>query len=242
MFPPKNGQPRRIDVEHGLPSNKVRSLAVLDSKLFAGFDDGYLAAYDLKADYCEVLASSRRKQKLSPFDDGDPFRVPMLVADSTRDRIVFVIGNHVWQYTMDGRFAALVDLVELAKGRSEPKMVGNNITWSSPRRGDRVYMSNAFHVIEIDLSKDRGTELHAPEFGIYPLHPPHLLIGGQLWASGSFARLSLDKREFQSLPHPGGGTTPFRPTACLELTAEGRQIIAADQFWVWLLDLPNVDD
>jgi hypothetical protein len=52
----------------------------------------------------------------------------------------------------------------------------------------------------------------------------------------------LDQREFQSLPHPGGGTTPFRPTACLELTADGRQIIAADQFSVWLLDLANVDD
>jgi hypothetical protein len=53
---------------------------------------------------------------------------------------------------------------------------------------------------------------------------------------------NLDQREFQSLPHPGGGTTPFRPTACLELTADGRQIIAADQFSVWLLDLANVDD
>jgi hypothetical protein len=35
---------------------------------------------------------------------------------------------------------------------------------------------------------------------------------------------------------------PGRATACLELTADGRQIIAADQFSVWLLDLANVDD
>jgi hypothetical protein len=167
--------------------------------------------------------------------------VPMLIADRARQRVVFVIERHVWELTDDGVMSPIMDLVSIAQGRSEPKLTGDTIYWSSPRRGDRVLVSNPFHVIELDLSRDQGTEIHAPRFGVFPTFPPHLVLDGWLWVGSSFSRLSLDERRFQALPHPDKSTTPFRPETCLELTADGQRLIAADGLSVWLLKLAAND-
>lgn len=87
VFPLKKGLPRRIGLDDGLPSNKVTSVAALDGKIYAGVGEGYLISYDLESRRGDVLASSRRKQKLSPFDDQKPFRVPCLLADPIRQRV-----------------------------------------------------------------------------------------------------------------------------------------------------------
>lgn len=237
VFPFKDGVSRQISLAEGLPSTNVRSVAVLEDNLYAGFDDGYLIRYNLKSGRCDILASSRRKQRLSPFDDGDVFRVPTLISDPARQRVVFVIGRHVWELTTDGVMSPIMDLVSIAQGRSEPKLTGETINWSSPRRGDRVLVSNAFHAMELDLSRDQGTEIQAPRFGVFPTYPPHLVLDGWLWSGSSFSRLSLDERRYQSLPHPDKTSTPFRPEACLEFTADGTRLIAADDRSVWLLEL-----
>ncbi len=243
VFPLRGGQPRRIDLADGVPSVKTSSLAVLDRKLYAGFADGYLIAYDLQTNRCDVLASSRRKQKLSPFDDSPVFRVPTLIADQARQRVVMVIGKHLWQFTpSDGKFVQVLDLVAASKGPWNPKLDSSTIIWSGPLRGDRMLVSNVFHVMEIELAHDKASEIHAPEFGAFPIHPPQLLVDGYLWSGGSFARLSLDKREHQSLPAPDKGPTPFRASVFLESTADGRQLIAADMRSVWLLDLERLKE
>ena len=211
---------------------------MLNGKLYAGFADGYLIAYDLQTNRCDVLASSRRKQTQSPFDDGPVFRVPTLIADPGRQRVVMIIGKHLWQFTpSDGKFAQVLDLVAASKGPSIPKLDSSTISWSGPIRGDRILVSNVFHVMEIDLSHDKASEIHAPEFGPFPIHPPHLVIDGYLWSGGAFARLSLDQREHQSLPAPDKGSNSFRASVYLESTVDGRQLIAADMRSVWLLDL-----
>jgi hypothetical protein len=237
-LPLKGDQSRRFNVAEGLPSNNVLSIAVMDGKVYAGFADGYLVSINPQTGECDVLASSRRKQKQSPFDDGDVFRVPTLVADPSRQRLVFVIGKQVWQLTpSEGKITPMIDLVAVARGRSEPKLTGQNIDWSGRVRGDRVLIANVFHTIEIDLAHDRAVELHAPELGFFQTHPPQLVIDGWLWCGGAFSRLSLDKRDYQALPSPEKGSTSFRPTICLELSADQRQLIAADQYSVWLYDL-----
>jgi len=109
--------------------------------------------------------------------------------------------------------------------------------WSGLVRGDRVLIANVFHTVEIDLAYNRAVELHAPELGIFRTYPPQLVIDGWLWCGGEFSRLSLDKRDYQALPSPEKKSTPFRPTICLELSADQRQLIAADQYSVWLYDL-----
>ena len=109
---------------------------------------------------------------------------------------MFVIGDGLWQLTpADGRMTQVLDLIAIDPGSSGPLLNASSITWASPLRGDRILVSNVFRVIEIDLGHDRAKLIHSPESGIFPTNPPHLLVNGSLWSGGSYARLSLDKRE-----------------------------------------------
>ncbi len=238
MFPLANGTPRRIGVDEGLPTNNVRSVAVLDGKIYAGIGDGYLIAYDLAQNRCDVLASSRRKQKLSPFDDRKPFRVPMLIADSARKRIVFAIGDHLWQLTpADGRFTELLNIVEADQGTWGPKLSGDNIVWTGPLRGDRVVISNMSCTIEVDLARVQAKVLRSPDVGNFLMESPPLVVDGFLWSASPFARLSLDRHEYTKLPSPDNGSERFAPRVGFDLLANGRQFVAADSRTIWRLDL-----
>ena len=64
-----------------LPANKIQSCIAIDGKIYAGLEGGYLVEIDPQAQRFETLASSRRKEKLSPFDDGEAFRIPYFFAD-----------------------------------------------------------------------------------------------------------------------------------------------------------------
>ncbi len=113
-----------------LPANKIQSCIAIDGKIYAGLEGGYLVEIDPQAQRFETLASSRRKEKLSPFDDGEAFRIPYFFADPQRDRIVFILyqrpdfiyypantkfasppTNGVWEYNYKTkRFAKHLDL------------------------------------------------------------------------------------------------------------------------------------
>ncbi len=87
-FPLDGGIPERISTASGLPSDHVQALACLDGRLYAflgkGNTEGYLVVWDLKKRQCDVLASSRRKEKRSPFDDAIPAHALALLADPAR--------------------------------------------------------------------------------------------------------------------------------------------------------------
>ncbi len=237
MFPLGNGSPSRIGVDEGLPTNNIRSVAVLDGKIYAGVSEGYLIAYDMAQKRCDVIASSRRKQKLSPLDDRKPFRVPMLIADPARKRIVFVIDDSLWQLTpADGRFTQLFNIVAVDQGRSGPKLTSDSIIWTSPRRSDRVLISDMTRCIEIDLSRDQAKLLHSPDHGVFPMTSSQLVVDGFLWSGSPFARLSLDKHEHITLPAPDNGSENFYPHIGLEPLANGKQILAADARTIWRLE------
>ncbi|MBC7816480.1 MAG: hypothetical protein IAG10_06295, partial [Planctomycetaceae bacterium] len=238
MFPLTNGSPRRIGVDEGLPTNNIRSVAVLDGKIYAGVSEGYLIAYDLAQSRCDVIASSRRKQKLSPFDDQKPFRVPTLIADSARKRVVFVVGENLWELIpATGRFTQLLNIVEADQGRSGPKLSGDSIVWTSPLRGDRVVISDMTRSMEFDMSRDQAKVLHSPDFGVFPMTSSLLVVDGFLWSGSPFARLSLDKHEHTKLPSPDNGPENFYPHIGLEPLTKGRQILAADSRTIWRLEL-----
>ena len=91
IFPKTGGTVRWVDQNDGLPADEVTALDCLDGKLYAGLgESGYLVSYDLKQRQCEVLCSARRKEQLSPFDNGSPLRIPIIVADEAKHRIVFL--------------------------------------------------------------------------------------------------------------------------------------------------------
>jgi hypothetical protein len=236
IFPLGDDTGRRIDTQSGLPSDTVTSAACLDGKLYAGVGEGYLIGYDLKQNRCDVIASSRRKEKRTPFDDRDPFRVPYMIRDPQRERIVFVIGDHLWQVTpADDRISQVLDLAAVQHNRSRNKLNGDNLGWGSPLHGDRILLSDPFHVLSIDLRENKAESIHNTDHGVFQMWPPHLLLDGWIWSNDYFARLSLKKREQEKFPPLDN--TQFRPSQCLALTDDGRQVLAGNERSLWLLEL-----
>jgi len=89
---PKSGETVAVlNQTSGLPSDEVKALACLDGKLYIGLgESGYLVSYDIRNKQCEVLCSARRREQLSPFDNGPPLKIAILLADESKHRIVFL--------------------------------------------------------------------------------------------------------------------------------------------------------
>ena len=91
IFPKSGGKVQHVDQDDGLPSDDVTALDCLDGKLYIGLgESGYLASYDLKQRKCEIVCSARRREQLSPFDNGSPLGISIIMADEPKHRIVFL--------------------------------------------------------------------------------------------------------------------------------------------------------
>jgi hypothetical protein len=91
IFPKPGGKVLHIDQNDGLPSEAVTALDCLDGKLYIGLgESGYLVSYDLQKHQCTVLCSARRREQRSPFDNGSPLGISIIVADESKHRIVFL--------------------------------------------------------------------------------------------------------------------------------------------------------
>ena len=75
----------------GLPIAEAAGIAALDQQLYLGTENGYLMRCSLtnRSDTA-LLACSSRREVLSPFDNGDPVRIPFVCADAPRGRILFL--------------------------------------------------------------------------------------------------------------------------------------------------------
>lgn len=79
-------------VNEGLPDGGVQSMAVVDDELYAVLDGGYIVCHDLRSASWEILASSRRKEKKSAFDDmNHGWSTRGLIADPIRHRVIFSV-------------------------------------------------------------------------------------------------------------------------------------------------------
>ena len=91
IFPKPGGKVQHIDQNDGLPSDQVTALDCLNGKLYVGLgESGYLVSYDWQKHQCEVLCSPRRREQLSPFDNGSPMGISIIVADESKHQIVFL--------------------------------------------------------------------------------------------------------------------------------------------------------
>ena len=229
---PRNGSPvRRLNVDNGLPSNAVLSVAVLEGKLYAGMEDGYLIAADLQSDQIEVLASSRRKQKRSPLDDRASFRVTTVIGDVKRRRLLFAAASHLWQYSpASGEVRSVFDLSQQIPAQSGRSLPSESICWTSPIESDRVLISDSQQVIAFNLWDD--TALMLPRVGTMPF----LILDEWLWSGNSFTRHSLETGQRQALTAPDRSPIRF-PATFLDQIGKTRRIIAADEESVWALDI-----
>ena len=98
VFPTNGGPVLRLGTTNGLPTEDIHSVAFLDGKLYIGAgseSEGYLAAYEPATRKVAILASSRRSEHLSPFDDQPPFRAQTIVADSSRHRLLMSVSARI---------------------------------------------------------------------------------------------------------------------------------------------------
>ena len=122
VMPLDGSRPEHITTADGLPSNRVRGMTGMGNRLYLCMGDTeatYIVSWDLKARKCDILASTVRKEKLSPFDNTSHIICRVIRADPVRERIVLVITsfartaitefNGIWAFEPEnGRFKQLM--------------------------------------------------------------------------------------------------------------------------------------
>jgi hypothetical protein len=249
-----------INTNSGLPSDFVQSVAGSGSGLYAGVGEpgkeGYLVRYDLKEKKCDVLASSRRKEQQSPFDDASPLGVSYLVSDAKRERLLFVASvknrpsvDGLWELDAKTNKFKLLQPLNLLGG----------VAWGSPVRDDKVVIATSNGTFTFDLEKNKAQLLYTGHTivdcgpglatsalrlkergpltkltgGTLTLGPGYLVNDGWLWAAHPFTRVSLDVQKREPLAGLRSGVKYFEPTEALEAIGDGKRLLVGDQFGLW---------
>lgn len=248
-----------------LPSQEVEALAWLNGKLYAALKGGFLLAFDAEGKSFEVLASSRRRDRLSPFDDGEAFRIRYVVADPARNRLLFVLyqrpnhpvlnpeaiiakdtTNGIWEYNAKTKtFTRHVELF------------WDTIAWGTPIRNGHILFDGTDHsstgVLDFDIQanqaklvwarKNLGPTLplsEAPSKELYyPRGVAELVRDGWLWSAFPLARVSLSQKKQEWFGTPEDERRGIlSPGYSLEPIGE-RELLLSDAMGVRLLRLKS---
>jgi hypothetical protein len=269
-FPFNDGEPERITTAEGLPSNFVQGLACFEGKLYAYLGepenhlfgkDSYIVAWDLRQRKCEVLASSRRKEKRSPFDDNRPLLSNFFRTDAKRKQILFAAQaqhplNGLWAFDVQKKTFKRLFILHNA----DVEIVGP----SARIEGDLLRMPTKMGVFDYDLARNDGhlrydggevrlevSLLRSAVFGLkgIPFYRrwtnntwnaagPFALADDWLWAAKPFSRRPLDGGEPELLAPLRPGKKYFQPSECLRKFDDHR-LLVGDEFGLWLVPLPE---
>ncbi|HEY7158295.1 MAG TPA: hypothetical protein VH575_30360 [Gemmataceae bacterium] len=268
-FPFDDGAPERITTAEGLPSNFVQGLACFEGKLYAYLGepehldgkDSYIVAWDLRERKCEVLASSRRKEKRSPFDDNNPLLSTFFRTDAKRKQILFAAHaqhplNGLWAFDVQTKTFKRLFILHNA----DVELVGP----SARIEGNVLRMPTKMGVFDYDLARNDGhlrydngevrLEVGPTRSAVFGLKrnlfyrqwtnntwnaaAPFALTDGWLWAAKPFSRRSLDGGEPELLAPLRPGQKFFQPGQCLQ-KFDDRRLLVGDEFGLWLVSLPE---
>ena len=236
VFPTDGGKVEQLREAEGLPTDIVQSFAILDGKLYAALggtqltasggrsdlihSGSFLVAYDLKTRACDVLVSTRRKEKQSPFDDGPPFVATLVVADTARHRIVFLGGNSsrreaqqiaaagtpsgIWEYGAKEKMFRFLSSVPVERwghyhSAEQRILTGVRDLWSFDLAKDRLelFYTAAYPDVWWKMLAQTYPEIKSNRSsrmmdGSLLLHPPYVLLDGWLWSASPWGRIRLD--------------------------------------------------
>jgi hypothetical protein len=248
VVPLTGGESRLIGEAEGLPASTVQALAYLAGKVYAALDGGYLVAYVPTTKQCDVLASSRRRDERSPFDNTEAFQAFYMIADPERDRILFSTSarsrdrniNGFWEF--NSRSKRFVRHIEM---NSYP---GDQI---SSIHGGQVAISRLYGLINFDLDKNRAELVwsRAPEMlgrmrlsaaltKEFSTSQPYARRGDYVWTGSPFGRIHLREARFELLPAFLNGRKAGKyASECLEPVGDGHQLLVGNPEGLWLLDL-----
>ena len=249
-FSTANANVTQITTTNGLPCDSISALAACDNILFAAVNEpkiGFaLVSYDTTLQKCEILASSRRTEKHSRFDNCLPVQLLYTTSDPDRHRIIFAALQTAneprawWEWNTQSRqFRELTSL-----SNAFPFVSGSRAA------GDRVVISEKRMV---NLQTDSVESLIATNNPADPVGspttndvmipcPPYLFLDNWIWSGTPFGRISLDGKvqELFALPRKAGSAScSFIPPESLQVVGQGKQILAATPYEIWLLTLPS---
>jgi hypothetical protein len=253
-FPLDGGKPRVIAEADGLPVPGVETLAYFEGKLYAALKGGYFIAYDLGSKRCQVLASSRRKEKHSPLDDSSVFVAPYLVVDAERQRLLFLAK---WVKDPDKKKTGLWEL----NVRDGTFVLRQALPWFS-LWGSRIYDGhillswNTSTLADYDLTRDSIQYLwNAPAdstpqrakvaFSYYKAEPPflytrHLFKPGRIWTGDPLGWIDGGTGAqvlFPALVEQNALAASATPAGCLEFVDEGRRLLVGNGLGLWVAEL-----
>ena len=234
--------PRVLAKEPGWPAEGVQAVVVLDGKLYAAVgelgQDGFLIEQDLKGGAPKVLAASRRKEKLSPFDDQSPLIVPTMITDPARKRVVFYATSQNWDPGRAGLYEYSVITGKFRQIAADPAkpVAGKEIDlWRSaaftPVYHDRFAVVGRMNAI-VDLTTDKLSS-------IPPIRSdaPATAVGeGVLWRGMSRTKGDGKPTQFPSV-RPDLGDRQVWPIS-LELIDDQR-LLVGDTRGLWVVTPPD---
>jgi hypothetical protein len=253
VFPLAGGAPTRLGEKEGLPARHVHHLAVVDGTLVASLEGGYLVACDLASGKCETVASSRRGEKLSPFDNSNPFTLLALRADPERHRVLFTLNlptandprDGLWEYDLKARrFRKVAPYVsgawsEVTKGRiylyqSDVLRRRPDVLLAYELAEDRFVLLNGEAPAAYGALK--SAELPAELAVAFPGRG--LLYRGWFWQVYPFGRHTLDEKKDEYFPSPRDNSFQYGFSATVSLRPAGPgELLVGDYGGLYLLRL-----
>jgi hypothetical protein len=225
---------------------------------------GYLAAYDLRKREISVLASSRRSEHLSPLDDQPPFCAFSILAEPPRHRLLLAVSSAnlpskiprntdpsmgIWTYVPGtGKFDRLASLYLPVN----PFGTHDN-NWAGLTDSNTLVLKGTWTNTLFDLSNNAlrpvyGSTAQPPatdelwttpipgQPGMYRIATaPFLVMDGWFYSAMPFERRALSTGLRQEIS-PLRPEYKFEPKESLQLLDDGKHVLAADQYSIWLLE------
>jgi len=215
---------------------------VLGRKLYAGLGSGgYLVTCDLDSDRTQIVASASRRDQVSPLDNTGNLRVPCLIPDVERQRVLFVANvnrlgagrdkrNGIWQ--IDGDTGELRQLQRLyldepIRSASEP--IGGRVLFG----GTGFLLSYDYQAKEVTVLRS----LFAREFARNVhwsgkrnrVSPPFAAQVESMWSTFGFSRVSSAKHDLLMRLDPEDDRSAY--VECVHVFPEGHRILAPNGIW-----------
>jgi hypothetical protein len=286
IFPTNGGPVLHLGATNGLPAEDTHAVACLDGKLYFDAGDagreGCLASYEFATHKISILASSRRSEHLTPFDDQPPFAAECIVADAVRHRLVMTISSGIipsrtgagisscmgiWAYSPStAEYKRLAPLRLIASDTSASRYMMSTSwafsTWAGLADSSTLVVRNVYWLAMFDLGNDRllsvASQLTVPVASqlsdevktpialwkrptnnpdtFFLVNGPFFLRDGWFYSAWPFDRMRLADGATEQFP-PLRTDYPIELRESLQLLPDGKHVLAADQFSLWLLEL-----
>jgi hypothetical protein len=276
IFPTNGGPVLHLGTTNGLPSEDTHAVACLDGKLYFDAGDfghnGSLASYELATHKITILASSRRSEHLSPFDDQPPFYADCIVADAARHRLVMAISSRTMPDSTGSAISSSMGIWAYLPSTGEYKrlaplrLVANSIPvytsslwpvpdWAGLVDSNTLLVRHSNGLATFDLSNDRIVLATQPflEEGNSPIalwrrpssansvmtylvNGPFFIRNGWFYSARPFDRMRLADGTTEQFP-PLRTDYPMDLQESFQLLDDGKHVLAADQYSIWLLEL-----